>query len=286
MISVGYLLIFLSVCTNLAEGMIVKLQGRKNSTNSFIFNAMIALASMLFFVLASAGRFSFSLPLLLYALPSAICYSVALIFTYYALSCGSFAITMMVVSYSVALPICYGIVFLRESAGVLSYLCFAIMALSLYLTRGDTEKETRGFSLKWLGYTITATVTSGLFAVIKKMQQLRFQETHDNEFMILSLGISVAILLVMGLVRKGSGKKVSWRTAVIALGAGFSNGITNMLTLLINTMVPLSLSSPVSTGMRIVLSFIISLVFLREKFLKRQIFGVALGAVALVLLNF
>lgn len=282
----GIFLIFLSVCSNLAEGMIVKLQGRKNTTNGFIFNAMIALASMLFFVITKAGAFAFLWELCIYAIPSAVCYSVALIFTYFALSCGSFAISMMIISYSVALPIFYGIVCLKETAGAFTYAAFAIMAISLYLSRGDTKNDNRGFSFKWLVYILTAAITSGLFAVIKKMQQIRFLENCDNEFMIVSLGISVAILFIMGIAWENDNKKVTPRTVAIALGAGFSNGITNMLTLIINTMVPLSVSSPISTGMRIILSFIISSLFLHEKFLKRQIFSVVLGAVALMLLNF
>lgn len=282
----GYLLIFLSVCSNLAEGMIVKLQGKKNTTNGFIFNAMIALVSMLFFVITKAGPFAFSWKLCIYAIPAAICYSMALIFTYFALSCGSFAISMMIISYSVALPIFYGIVCLRETAGAFTYAAFAIMAISLYLSREDAKNNNCEFSFKWLVFILTATITSGLFAVIKKMQQIRFQENCNNEFMILTLGISVVILFVMGIVRGKDNQKVTLHTLLIALGAGFSNGITNMLTLIINSIVPLSASSPISTGMRVILSFIISSLFLHEKFLKRQVFGVALGAIALILLNF
>lgn len=282
----GILLIFLSVCSNLAEGMIVKLHGQKGENNSFSFNALMALASMLFFVITQAGGFSFPAELWLYAVPSAICYCSALICTYFALRIGSFAISMMVISYSVVLPIVYGVVFLSEPATAFKLTAFAIMAASLYLSRGDTKDENRKFSLKWLIYILTAAVGSGFFAVVKKMQQLRFLEKCNNEFMILSLGLSVIALFVISIVTEGGIKSVKPRTLLVAVGAGFSNGITNMLTLLINTMVALSISSPISTGMRIVFSFMISSIFLREKFLKRQILGVCLGAAALIMLSF
>ncbi len=282
----GILLIFLSVCSNLLEGVIVKKNGQKNETNVFWFNALMALASMLFFAVTETDGFAIPAELWLYAIPSACCYCSALICTYFALAEGSFAISMMVISYSIVLPVVYGMAFLKEPVSWLTCIALVIMLASLYLTREDTSKDSNKFSFKWLILITLATVGSGFFAIFKKMQQLRFEEKCNNEFMILSLGITVLVLFVLGLLkRKKNAKSINAKTVLIALGAGFSNGITNMLTLLINTVMELSISSPISTGMRIVLSFIVSNLFLHERFLRRQIVGVILGAVSLLMLS-
>lgn len=282
----GILFIFLSVCTNLLEGVLVKKNGEKNGDNVFWFNGLMALGSMLFFVITKKGDIFLPSELWLYAIPSALCYCSALICTYFALASGPFAISMMIISYSIVFPIVYGIAFLNEPTSVLTYLAFGVMAASLYLTRGNTANENGKFSIKWLIFITAATIGNGLFAVIKKMQQLKFNERSNNEFMIISLGVTVVVLLTFGLIKsRGNLKNVTKSTVFFALAAGFSNGVTNMLTLLINMVMVLSLSSPISTGMRIILSFLISALFLREKFLKRQIVGAALGAASLIMLN-
>ncbi|MBQ3057740.1 MAG: hypothetical protein IJD00_02175 [Clostridia bacterium] len=282
----GILFIFLSVCTNLLEGVLVKKNGEKNGNNVFWFNGFMALASMLFFVITKNGSFNFSKELWLYAVPSAVCYCGALVCTYFALADGPFAISMMIISYSIVLPIIYGIVFLNEPTSVIIYIALAIMAASLYLSRGNTANDSGKFSVKWLICITLATVGSGGFAIVKKMQQLAFNEKCDNEFMIFSLAITVVVLFALGLfATKNSIKSITKSTVLFSLAAGLSNGVTNMLTLLINTVMVLSLSSPISTGMRIVLSFMLSSLFLKEKFLKRQIIGAALGAASLIMLS-
>ena len=282
----GILFIFLSVCTNLLEGLLVKKNGEKNGNNVFWFNGLMALASMLFFVITENSGFNFSKELWLYAIPSAVCYCGALICTYFALANRPFAISMMIISYSIVLPIIYGIVFLNEPTSVIIYIALAIMAVSLYLSRGDTANDSGKFSVKWLICIAFATIGSGGFAIVKKMQQLQFNEKCDNEFMIISLALTVITLFVLGIfVTKGSIKNITKSTIIFSLAAGISNGVTNMLTLLINTVMVLSLSSPISTGIRILLSFIVSGLFLKEKFLKRQIIGAALGAASLIMLS-
>jgi len=70
-----------------------------------------------------------------------------------------------------------------------------------------------------------------------------------------------------------------------AMGAGLINGFRNVLSLFVCTMIPISVSSATTSGMKIVVSFFVSYLMFKETFLKRQIVGVAIGAVALVLLN-
>ena len=115
---------------------------------------------------------------------------------------------------------------------------------------------------------------------------MRFNATLDNEFMIITLSLSFLILLVIGLIKDGKDLPYILRHgSLFAALAGLSNGATNALSLIVTTMMLVAVSTPVKAGVKIVLSFLVSLIIFREKFLKRQIVGVALGAVALVLLN-
>ena len=70
-----------------------------------------------------------------------------------------------------------------------------------------------------------------------------------------------------------------------AMGAGFSNGGTNLLQLFAFTLLPMSLVAPMTSGASILISFVISKVIFKEKFSKLQYVGVILGGIALVLFN-
>jgi multidrug transporter EmrE-like cation transporter len=50
-------------------------------------------------------------------------------------------------------------------------------------------------------------------------------------------------------------------------------------------MIPISIAAPTRSGIKIVISFLISLFIFKEKLTKRQVVGVIIGAAALVLLN-
>lgn len=70
-----------------------------------------------------------------------------------------------------------------------------------------------------------------------------------------------------------------------AMGADLINGFRNMLSVLVYTMLPISISSALTSGIKIVVSFVVSALLFKEHFLKRQVMGVIVGALALVFLS-
>ena len=126
-----------------------------------------------------------------------------------------------------------------------------------------------------------------MYGVIQKMQQVRFDNAYDSEFMIVGLGFSAFILIIVGLIRDGKDTVTIFKNGVPYFSfAGISNGITNALALAINLVVTaISIASPIRAGAKIIFSFAVSLVLFKEKFLKRQIAAVIVGATALVFLN-
>ena len=125
-----------------------------------------------------------------------------------------------------------------------------------------------------------------MFGVVQRMQQIRFDNSCTHEFMIISLGLSAVILLIIGLAKDGRELKYIVKNGILyASLAGLSNGAANLLALVVNTMIPLSIASPTSAGVKIILSFLLSKLIFKESFLKRQVAGIILGTLALVFLN-
>ena len=104
--------------------------------------------------------------------------------------------------------------------------------------------------------------------------------------MIITLGFSAVMLFIIGVIKDGRDTIYIFKHGSLYSSlAGISNGATNFLGLALNMLMVISLASPVKAGTKIIFSFIVSKLIFKEKFLKRQVAGVLIGAVALVLLN-
>ncbi len=278
--------ILTSTVTSLIEGILIKKYNQKYSSGGFIFTAIVSLFSMLFFLITDRGGLNFDFAMLPYGIISGILYCLASFLTFVALGCGPFALSMLILSYSGIFSIIYGIFFLKEDIKVFTAAGILLMFVSLFLTRNQKSQNEKKANLKWLVCIAVSAVGCGMFTVIQRMQQIRFDNAVTNEYMIVTLGISAIILFAIGLVKDRKNLKYILRHGTVySAFAGFSNGATNFLVLVANGLMNISVLSPVRAGAKIVLSFLISRFIFKEKFLVRQVIGVLIGAAAIVLLN-
>lgn len=283
---VGIVLIVSAILLGQIEGVFIKKYNSKHEAGGFIFTGLVSLFSMLFFVITNTDGFQFPPGMWIYSVAAGILYCGASFLTYVALGCGSYAMSMLILSYGLVFKIGYGLFFLNEPASVFTYIGLAVIFVSIYLTRGEKDKTKSKFSVKWLVCILLSVFGSGMFGVVQRMQQIAFDDTCTNEFMIIALAISAASLFIIGVIKDGKKlKSILKYGGGYAISAGVANGMNNMIGLVVNTLMPVSLSSPLRAGLRIVTVFLISKLIFKEKFLKRQVVGVFLGAVALVLLN-
>lgn len=283
------LLIIGSTVTSLMESLSIKHYNGKHARGGFTFTAFVSFFSMLFFLITDQNGFYLPSGIWIYALAAGALYATASLLTYVALQIGSYAMSMLILSYAVVVSIVYGLVFLGEQAGTFTYIGLCLMLASIFLTRAqkkETEGEGKKVSLKWIVCIFASTLGSGLFGVVQRMQQIEFDNACTNEFMVIALSFSTVVLLTVGYIRDRRDLPYVLRHGVPwTLAAGLSNGCTNGMTVILYTLMPISLSSPIRVGTKILLSFLLSLIVFRERFGKRQIAGVLLGAVALVFLN-
>ena len=280
------LLVVLFGCTGIAEAAFYKQYNRHHSEGGFIFTAMVSLFSMLFFVITDKGGFDFRPEILPYAIISGIMYCIAALLTFVAFGCGSFALSVLILSYGGIFSIIYGIFFLKESVTVFTVIGILLSFVSIFLARESRGKDEKGASAKWLICILISFFCNGMFGVMQKMQQLKFNNEVSNEFMIISLAIASLILFAIGVAKGKKDTFTVFRHGIgYAAAAGFSNGATNLIYIIAATLVDISVLSPMAAGAKIVLSFFYSLLVYREKFSGRRIIAVILGTVAVVILN-
>lgn len=282
----GYFLILIKSVVNLSESVLIRKYNEKHNYGSMFFTGIISLAAMCFFLLSDTNGFHFSAEILPYSLVFGTIYCICYLLTFVALACGPFTLSMLIISYSLVFSIVYGIVWLHDPITPFTYIGFALLAVSLFLVRGTKKDENHKISLKWIIAIGITSAGNGILSIVQKMQQLRFDNAYNHEFMVISLALSALVLLCLGTIRDRANIRKSIRYGTpYAATAGVANGLNNYLTMVINTYLPISISVPLISGVKIVMSYLISGVLFKERYLKRQIVGVIIGAAALVFLN-
>ncbi len=290
--------LLLSTATGLTEGVMIKLYNRKNAKGGFFFTALVSIFSMMVFVIREAvesagggGGFCFSWPIVLFGILGGYLYASASLMTYLAVQWGSYALSNLILSYSLVLTVVYGLIFRSEAAGVLTWIAFAIIAVSIFLLRKKAPEnappEKVKISFRWV-FAITYSVFAAAgFSIVRMYQQDLYVSAYNNEFMIVSLGFSALALIVVGIVRdRGDCWGILKKGAPFATAAGVSNGCTNLLQILMLQIgVNVSYSGPMGSVLKSLGSFLLAVFLFRETFERRQLIGLLLGAIAVVLLS-
>lgn len=249
----------------------------------YLFGIISALFAMVYFMFVSDG-FDWTSQLLLYALSFAISYAANVIFSVLAVSCGSLSLTALLCSYSLMIPTMYGVLFLREGVGVSFAIGLTLLVVSLLLVNKNEGKAS--INIKWLLFTLLALVGNGMCCVVQNMQQRAFAGEYKSEFMIMSLGIVVLILLPM-LVIFEKRKVITYIKKGWHLGAicGVMNGLVNHFVMILSDRMSISLLFPLVSGGSIVATYFMSKYIYKEKLSVSQLIGFSLGTLSVVVLS-
>ena len=284
---IGMLLVILGLVVNQAEGVLVKSYGKKHKNGGMFFNAIICLFAMIYFFITDENGLSFPKEIIIYGLINSFMYAAGFYLMYLALEIGSFGLTRLFTSLGVIIYTFYGILFLGESATIMTYLALVLILISLILMNCKKEgEEGQSISLRWVIYILLTIAANAVIVILGRIQFGMFGDEYNNEFLIISLGGAVIYLMVLSLIFERKSIVSTLKHGLLyGAGAGIFNGIKNLLTLVVYKYLPISFTSPVNSGLGMALSFFVSVLVYKEKFTGRQIVSVVLGVAAVVLMN-
>jgi len=282
----GAFLIFACLIFLCAQDVIKKQFSFKCQDGSMTFSAMVTFFALLFF-LVSSGGFELKAEYIPYSLGFAFCYSTATVTGFLAIKSGSLALTSLIGAYSLVIPTMHGLIFLKETAGILQYLGIGILLVSLFLVRGSNdEKSNIRITPKWIAYVSICFVTNGMCSVLQKTQQRVFDGAYDTSFMIVALACGVIAMLIVSLIMERKIMLTVIKKGIVYAGlCGISNGIVNLLVMVIVAFVASSIFFPVLSAGQMIITFLLSVFLYKEKFLPRQVAGIGCGVIALIFLN-
>lgn len=114
----------------------------------------------------------------------------------------------------------------------------------------------------------------------------KIDDKCSNEFFVISLGGSFLILTALSFMQKDANAgSISKSSIVCGFFAGICNGVANYLNLLVYLYIPISVATPLRSGISFIITFILTVFVYREKFTKKQLAGMILGMAAVILLK-
>lgn len=256
-------------------------------TGAITFSALSALVAALFFVFQIKLPLSFDTAILPYAIIFGIGYGSAILCSVLAIACGSLSLTSLITSYSLIIPTLYGMIFLKEKISSFLIIGLLLLMVSLFLinfVKGNNGKEK--INLKWLIYVSVAFLGNGICSAAQKVQQVDFGGKYKAEFMVIALFIVVATLLILALFTEKKEVVPSIKKGIVPITiCGAANGVTNLLVMILSTRTPASIMYPLVSAGSIILTYLISRFWYREKLSSMQNFGFVLGVLSVVFLN-
>ena len=250
----------------------------------FFFGLMVSFTAMLFFIVTAKG-FEWNNKLIIYSICFAAAYTTSSVGTLYAVATGPLSLTSLIVSYSLILPTVYGLVFLNDPISLKLIIGIILLIISLFLIN-NKEKSEIIISFKWLIYVTLAFLGNGMASVFQKMQQAAFDGAYKNEFMIVSLGI-VALFMGIFALKKERKEiktyiKAGWH---LAIACGIVNGITNLFVMILTNIMPVSIMFPMISAGGIIITYIVSRFFYKEKLSRLQFIGFVMGIASVIFLS-
>lgn len=285
-----YILLCAAVTCSTIQNLITKQYNKSvRKPNMYIFSALVAATAMIFFIAASGGKLSFNGSIIGYSIAFAVSYSMAIMGNVMAISSGHLAISTLINQCSLIIPTMYGILILKEDIGVLGYagiiLLFACLCLVSLKNKPAQKNKDEGAFVKWLIWVTIGFIGNGMCSVIQKAQQLRFGGAYKNEFMITALAIGMIVMLSLAVLNTKDIKSDITEAIKYAPCVGAANGGLNMLVMVLTGFVPTAVLFPVVMSGVVIITFIASVAFFKERFTNKQLIGYVLGVASIVLIN-
>lgn len=255
---------------------------------SRLYNVIVPISATLGWLVFWVSDLSFDPGVLPYSFLYGIGYSC---FTYgilNALKNGSTSLTALAKQLSLVGVSIWGFLFWDTQFTALTVTGLVLIVAALVLCLVNKEQGGNGGNLiKWLFFAALTAASNAGCSIIQKYQQMAFEYQHKNMFMF--FGVLFASVFCLLLSRKE--EKQNWpaalkRSWMFPALAGVSSAFSNSCILLLirDEMSPAIIYPGVAVG-GLMITIFISLLCFRERIRPLQWCGLAIGAVALVLLS-
>ena len=284
----AYLLLLGAVCCSGAMSITANIFNKKNLKGidfSSLYSLIVTASSFLVWSFIYFLDFSFDARVLVYSSLFGIFYALAFIGLYYAMNTGSASLTSFVKQLSLIAVAVWGFFFWDNPLTQTVVIGLVLVLVSLFLCFKPSRDGK--MSLKWCFYSFFLIIGNAGCSIVQKYQQISFNSSHSSLLMVGATFVAVLVCLFMYI--KGERPKLSdmsHHTAFLPIVAGVSSAVINVLVLkLLSSEIPESVFFPIIGVGGIILTTLFSVGVYKERLSPLRWSGLAVGLVAIVLLN-
>jgi len=284
----AYIFLLGAVCCSALLSITASTFNKKNAQGldfSTLYNLIVTLSSFFVWTIVFLTDSSFDAGVILYSVGFGIFYVMAFVGLYYAMGCGSASMTAFVKQLSLIIVAIWGFAFWENpvSSSVVAGLVLVFVSL-WFCFRPSKDGKT---GVRWFVFSLLTIVGNAGCSIVQKYQQINYSGSHGS---LLMFGATfVAALLCLAIYTKGDRPKMSDMkklTVVLPVIAGVSSAALNIFVLnLIASDISESVFFPIIGVGGIIFTTLFSVLAYKEKMSRSRLIGLAIGLVAIVLLN-
>jgi len=204
-----------------------------------------------------------------------------------ALSIGNASVTVLIVNLSMIIPIAVSVFAFDERLSV-ARMSGILLTLVTFFVVADVKK-TKKYNLKWILLAMAAMLANGALGVIQKLFGESNWEAQTGAFVSRSYIVAAVVSMIAYLLLRRK-ENTSRKSPRIIFAYAAATGIILAVFQLFNTYAISTVNGtflfPAYSGGCIILSTVSGFLIFKERLNARQTIGVAIGVVALILMNF
>lgn len=285
-----YLLMVGSILLSVVNACLLKgyTKGRKENYSNFLFNGGVSatwIGIMLVLFLLSHNTVS-ALALLFGGIYGVILFAF-LYFKTSTMQTGPIALGTLIGSCAFLITTVYGVFCCHESIGVAQIFGIVLLLVSLVLCVNPNKSKER-LTGKWMLFSLGFFLAGGAVGILYKVFGGSAAK-NDVEVMLLTAAVVSLILFVgVGVItahKKGEAIRPDKRTVLFMVLSGIASCAYIRLNISLSAVIPSVVFFPVSNGGMVILSALCGKWIFKEKLNGKQVFGVVLGCVAVVVIG-
>ena len=138
----------------------------------------------------------------------------------------------------------------------------------------------------WVVYLALSVAFNGGFTTVQNVVGRAFVGESSSGIMTVTLLCSAVVFLILSLILERREIRARLCSGVLyMIGAGLSNGSSNLFVMLVVPLMSASVLYPVMSVSSLAIVLLISAVFFKERLSRRQWLGVAVGVISTLLMN-
>lgn len=250
------------------------------------FNAVCygaALVTSFFFGI----KLTFSIPTVICAFFYAINVCLLQGLSVYAMKLGPMTASSLISLYGMIIPTISGPLFWHEPFGIIQFSGVTLMLISMFLLSVN-ERSNKNIDKKWFPVIIAVFFLSGMAGVIEKIHQSTDGRNEKAQFLCIAYLIMFVISLCGRFMLTNKSKKIVSvkRVSLIGIISGVIIGVYALTNLTLAGKLNSTVYYPVANGGALILTVVVSATVFHERCTVKQLVGIIIGLVSVILLSF